>query len=60
MSEDGAATFFIVCLALLAFLGWLTHLYVCFNEGLWGFLIAGSIFFPVAIIHGWGNWIGLW
>lgn len=45
---------------LLAFGGWLQHLYTCFTEGLWGFLIAGAIFFPIGIIHGWGIWLGFW
>ena len=40
--------------------GWFTHLYVCFTQGEWGFLIAGAVFAPVAIIHGWGNWLGVW
>lgn len=40
--------------------GWLTHLYTCFTEHLWGFLIAGAIFFPIAMIHGWGIWLHLW
>jgi len=31
---------------------WFTHLITCFSEGLWGFLIAGAIFFPVGIVHG--------
>ncbi len=26
----------------------------------WGFLIAGAIFFPVAVVHGWGIWLGIW
>lgn len=45
---------------LLALAGWFQHLYTCFNEHLYGFLIAGAIFFPVAIIHGWGIWLGFW
>lgn len=40
--------------------GWFTHLYVCFTTAAWGFLIAGAIFFPVAVIHGWGVWFGMW
>lgn len=36
---------FLVVLGILA--GWLNHLYVCFTEQMWGFLIAGAIFFPV-------------
>lgn len=39
---------------------WLTHLIVCFTAASWGFLIAGAIFFPVAIVHGTGAWFGAW
>jgi hypothetical protein len=39
---------------------WLTHLYICFTGGQWGFLVAGAIFFPVGIIHGLGRWVGAW
>ncbi len=50
--------------ALLVFGGciaaWFTHLYTCFTDERWGFLIAGAIFFPVAIIHGIGIWFGIW
>ena len=47
--------FFVVCVG-----GWFQHLYTCFNQHLYGFLIAGAIFFPIAIIHGWGIWFGWW
>lgn len=39
---------------------WITHLVTCFTEEAWGFLIAGAIFFPVAIVHGTGVWLGAW
>ena len=39
---------------------WLTHLYICFTGAMWGFLIAGAIFFPIGIIHGIGSWFGIW
>ena len=39
---------------------WLTHLYVCFTDDRWGFLIAGAIFFPIGVIHGLGLWLGIW
>lgn len=52
--------FFGIAAFLAAFTGWLTHLYVCFTGSLWGFLIAGAIFFPIGIIHGWGIWLGVW
>ncbi len=39
---------------------WLTHVIVCIQDGSWGFLIAGAILFPVAIVHGFGVWFGAW
>jgi hypothetical protein len=39
---------------------WITHVIVCLKLGLWGFLIAGALVFPIAIIHGIGIWFGLW
>jgi hypothetical protein len=47
-----------VCVATFA--AWLTHVIVCFQQNRWGFLIAGAIFFPVAIVHGRGIWFGTW
>jgi len=47
-----------VIIGLLAFGGWLTHIFTCFAEGLWGFLIAGAIMFPIGILHGWWLWFG--
>ncbi len=48
-------------IALLSILtSWLTHVIVCINEELWGFLIAGAIFFPVGVVHGIGIWFGVW
>lgn len=45
---------------LAVFLGWLTHIFVCLQDGLYGFLIAGALFFPIGIIHGWGIWFDFW
>jgi len=39
-------------------LSWLTHVVVCLKTASWGFLIAGAVFFPVAVIHGTGVWLG--
>ena len=39
---------------------WFTHLFVCFSDDRWGFLIAGAIMFPIAIVHGAGIWFGAW
>jgi hypothetical protein len=46
-------------LFLLACFGaWVTHVVYCLSAAKWGFLIAGAIFFPVAIIHGIMIWFG--
>jgi len=44
-----------VSIALPVF-AWLTHLFFCFSHAAWGFLIAGAVFFPVGIIHGFYLW----
>jgi hypothetical protein len=38
------------------FIAWLTHIFTCFAQGLWEFLIAGAIMFPVGILHGFYLW----
>ena len=35
---------------------WFTHLFVCFADAAWGFLIAGAIVAPIAVIHGTWSW----
>ncbi len=47
-------------LLLMSLAAWFTHLYVCFTGARWGFLIAGALFFPVAIVHGVGIWLNIW
>ena len=49
-----------IAVMLLFFAAWLQHLYACFTTDRWGFLIAGAIMFPVAIVHGIGIWLGFW
>jgi hypothetical protein len=49
-----------IIVGLASFAGWRQHLYTGFNEKLWGFLIAGALFVPIGIIHGWGIWLGWW
>lgn len=38
---------------------WFTHIVVCIREEQWLFLIAGAIAAPIAVIHGWGIWLGI-
>ncbi len=52
--------FFGIAISLTLMAAWFQHLYTCFTEETWGFLIAGAIMFPVAIVHGFGIWFGVW
>lgn len=54
--EGAGGTVVIVLLLLLMMAAWFTHVFTCFAEDAWGFLIAGAIFFPVAIAHGFYIW----
>jgi hypothetical protein len=38
------------------FFAWLTHIFYCFGHAAWGFLLAGAIFFPIGIFHGFFLW----
>ena len=43
-----------------SFAAWITHIINCFQDGEWGFLLVGALFFPLAVIHGIGIWFGFW
>lgn len=45
---------------LIVFAAWVTHIVDCFQDGEWGFLLVGALFFPLAVIHGIGLWFGFW
>lgn len=51
----GVLALIVACIA-----AWLTHVFVCLQNGEWGFLIAGALAFPIAIVHGIGIWLGIW
>lgn len=38
---------------------WMIHIIYCFEHNRWGFLIAGALAFPIAILHGFLIWIGV-
>lgn len=42
------------------FAAWVTHVIVCIQSESYGFLIAGALAFPIAIVHGIGIWFGVW
>ncbi len=58
LSEEIDMNGFGVAVLAWFFASWVTHVVVCLGAAKWGFLIAGAIFFPVAIIHGTGIWFG--
>ena len=39
---------------------WVTHVIVCLATASWGFLVAGALLAPIAVIHGTGLWFQLW
>lgn len=57
LSTVSALIFLALFVAIVG--GWLTHIFTCLQNESWGFLIAGAIMFPIAIIHGWGIWLGI-
>lgn len=59
MSDTISGLFWILA-SLAALGGWLQHLFTCFTHELWGFLVAGALFIPVGVFHGWGIWLGVW
>ena len=49
-----------ILVGMIPVAAWLTHVIACIQDDRWGFLIAGAIFFPIAIVHGIGIWLGAW
>lgn len=50
----------IVTVVLTSMAAWFTHVFICIKAGTWGFLIAGALLPPIAVVHGGGHWFGLW
>lgn len=59
-SKNDGVGFALLVLVSVCLAARLTHVIVCIKAGLWLFLIAGAIFFPIAIVHGVGYWFGVW
>jgi hypothetical protein len=57
---DGLGAILALSIFIVSVSAWFTHLSVCFSDDRWGFLIAGAIMFPIAIVHGIGIWFGVW
>jgi hypothetical protein len=48
--------FVVFSIVAASILAWFTHIFTCFAYGLWGFLIAGALLFPIGIVHGFYIW----
>jgi hypothetical protein len=55
-----AAVIAVIASVVICAAAWLTHVFTCLANGEWGFLIAGALAFPIAIVHGIGLWFGFW
>jgi len=51
----GTIAIWITCIA-----AWITHVVVCIQNEQWILLAIGAIGFPIGIIHGIGQWFGIW
>ena len=60
MKTAGTLVFVWLALVVSSTAAWITHVVTCLSNGEWGFLIAGTLMFPIAIVHGWGIWFGIW
>ena len=47
-----------ILFSLTCFAAWLTHVVVTIQNEQFLFLIAGAIFAPIGVIHGFGLWFG--
>lgn len=45
-----------IIVGAICVVAWFNHIFTCFSEGLWGFLVAGALMFPIGIIHGMWLW----
>lgn len=57
--NEGIAQIFLWAIGLLFIAAWLMHIITCLAAQAWGLLIAGALFFPIAIIHGIMIWLGM-
>lgn len=61
MNKNDSTQFVIGAMGILFWMAciaaWLTHIVYCLEHNRWGFLIAGALAFPIAIIHGFIVWI---
>jgi len=56
MNEGMVKLYAITLFVLWIAAAWLTHVIACFMTSSWGFLIAGAIMAPIAVVHGTWLW----
>jgi len=54
--DDAATGLISMAFIVACIFAWFTHIFTCFAAGLWGFLVAGAIFFPIGVLHGFWLW----
>ena len=42
----------------LSLAGWVTHIVTTLAAKAWLFMIVGALIPPVAVVHGWSQWLG--
>lgn len=50
----------IIAAILSPLAAWITHVITTIQNEEWIFLLAGAIFAPIGVIHGFGIWFGFW
>ena len=54
----GCLPIMVVITAISTIPAWFTHVIVTIRAEQWLFLLAGAIFAPIGVLHGWGLWFG--
>lgn len=57
MKLETSAGLLLICTLVLSASAWFTHIFYCFAHDAWGFLVAGALFFPIGIVHGFWLWL---
>ena len=60
IAAGGALALLYIGIIISLFGAWLTHVIVTIQAQEWIFLLAGAIFAPIGIVHGFGVWFGVW
>jgi hypothetical protein len=59
MKNNGSGLLYLSMIAGAIIAAWLTHIVVCIQNESWILLLAGAVFFPIGIVHGFFSWFGV-